>query len=420
MNPFRLLPALVAASTVALAALAARAAAPEPFHRAELVFPLDYLHNHASCVVESPNGDLLVCWYRGSGERSADDVQVLGARRRRGSGSWSDWFVMADIPGFPDCNPCMVIDPRRRLWLFWPTIQANEWHTALLRYKVSEDYQRPGPPRWSQEKVLHPKPGPEFGRLVAESVERDLQRLASFPEGLRDRARQYLELRRRNAADKYFNRVGWMPRAHPFMLEERRLILPLYSDGFDFSLMAFTDDWGENWRVSAPLVGDGPVQPSLARRRDGSLAAYMRDNGPPPKRLLYSESRDRGETWSPVTDTEIPNPGAGAEVVNLRSGRWALINNATEQGRHSLAVSLSEDEGKSWRWTRHLELDRSPEGRGSYGYPSLLQARDGTLHATYTYSAPASEVRTDPEGRRRRAAIKHAHFNEEWVMEGDR
>src|SRR5688500_9184021 len=90
-----------------------------PFLRSELVFPLDALHNHASCVVECRNGDLLVCWYRGSGERSADDVQVLGARKRSGASAWSEPFPMADVPGFPDCNPAMIVDPRRKLWLFW-------------------------------------------------------------------------------------------------------------------------------------------------------------------------------------------------------------------------------------------------------------------------------------------------------------
>ena len=51
-----------------------------PFLESEFLFPLEALHNHGSCIVELPNGDLLVCWYRGSGERTADDVAVMGAR----------------------------------------------------------------------------------------------------------------------------------------------------------------------------------------------------------------------------------------------------------------------------------------------------------------------------------------------------
>src|ERR1700687_938686 len=57
----------------------------EPSHlESELIFPPEHLHNHASCIVECPSRDLLVCWYNGSGERSADDVKVEGARKRQG------------------------------------------------------------------------------------------------------------------------------------------------------------------------------------------------------------------------------------------------------------------------------------------------------------------------------------------------
>ena len=45
----------------------------QPRFSAELVFPLHHQHNHAPGIVECRNGDLLVSWYRGSGERQADD-----------------------------------------------------------------------------------------------------------------------------------------------------------------------------------------------------------------------------------------------------------------------------------------------------------------------------------------------------------
>jgi predicted neuraminidase len=387
-------------------------------YAAELIFGPDALHCHASCLVECPNGDLLACWYRGSGERTADDVCIEGARRRKG-GEWSKPFVMADVPGFPDCNPCMVIDPRGTLHLFWVTIIANEWHTALLKERTAADFNGNGPPVWKTERVVHLKPGPEFTAAVNEAVAADLARLEQLPVGERDRARAYLELRRQHGADRYFTRMGWMPRAHPFVLDGRRLILPLYSDGFDFSLMALSDDWGETWRTSRPLIGDGPVQPSLVRKRDGTLAAFMRDNGRPPKRVQYSESRDAGMTWSPVRDLEISNPGSGLEVLGLRDGRWALVYNDTERGRQSLAISLSPDEGKSWPWTRHLERDRAPEGAATAAYPSILQARGGRLHVSYTYELNAGAVRPDAAGRPLRNCIKHASFGEEWVVAGD-
>src|SRR5438034_1000287 len=97
----------------------------KPACDSELIFPPEHLHNHASCIVECANGDFLVCWYNGSGEKSADDVKVEGARKKKGEKAWSRRFVMADTPGFPDTNPCMFIDPQKRLWLIWQTIIAN-------------------------------------------------------------------------------------------------------------------------------------------------------------------------------------------------------------------------------------------------------------------------------------------------------
>ena len=137
---------------------------------------------------------------------------------------------------------------------------------------------------------------------------------------------------------------------------------------------------------------------------------------------MISRSTDRGETCSAVEDSALPNPGSGAEVLVLANGHWLLIYNDLERDRHSLAVSISEDEGRSWPWTRHLERDPDPTAaagqRAQYHYPSIIQAADGTLHATYSYFAAPASVTPDSEKRLPRKSIKHAHFNEAWVREG--
>jgi len=392
-----------------------------PFLESELVFALEHWHDHASSIVETPKGDLIACWYHGSGERTADDVRVEGARKRGGAKTWSPRFVMADTPGYPDTNPALLIDPKGRLWLLWPTILANEWHTALMKYRISSDYDRDGPPRWQASEVLHVTPGKEFEEAVLRALPRmeaSLRSRSASDEGRR-RLETYLEGLRAHSADKLYRRLGWMTRAHPVVLDGRRLIVPLYSDGFSFSLMAITDDLGATWHTSRPLVGEGNIQPSIARRRDGSLYVLMRDNGGPPKRLHQSESRDRGETWSDVSDTDLPNPGSGAEVITLRSGDWVLVGNDTERGRSSLLVQVSDDEGKTWKWKRHLEYDPPGPGAGSYHYPSIIQARDKSLHVSYSYHLARKDVPLDSEGQPARKAIKHARFNTAWVRQGD-
>jgi predicted neuraminidase len=396
------------AMPLVLAASLAAQRAEEPLYESGLVAPLDTLHNHASSLVELPGGDLLAVWYRGSGERTADDVEIVAARRPLNQTAWSQRFPLADTPNFPDTNPALLVDSRSRLWLIWPVIIANQWHTALLKYRITLDYPIPGaPPRWEHADNLLFIPR-NFEERVQEVITPWLEKEKN------EERRKYLERLLDRAGDKYFSRMGWMPRVHPLELPSGRILVPLYSDGYDFSIVAITDDFGETWASSEPILGAGAVQPSIVRRRDGVLVAYMRDNGPAPKRMLRSLSRDEGVTWSEARDTDIPNPGAGLEVIVLEDGTWAMVNNDTEKGRHSLAVWLSEDEGATWSWKRHLELDRRPEDAGSFHYPSLIQARDGSLHVTYSYF-----LNHLPEGAPRKT-IKHARFNTAWVRQGDR
>ena len=370
--------------------------AAEPFLEKQNIFAPEHWHNHSSSIVELPNGDLLAVWYNGSGERTADDVKIEGARLRKGKKEWGPRFTVADTPGFPDCNPALFVDSKQRLWLFWPVIIANEWHTGLLKYRVSTDYKGPGNPKWQENESLLAIP-----RNFAASVKRQAE--SNFPNDA------HVMGMIPKAADKYFARMGWMPRARPTELPSGRLLVPLYSDGFDFSLIAITDDGGATWSTSEPIVGNGPVQPTIARRRDGTLVAYFRDNGPAPKRILQSDSRDEGVTWSKPIDLDLPNPGAGIEVHVLRDGTWALLYNDLEKDRWSLALSLSDDEGKTWKWTRHVERDEQNQPRSSFHYPSLLQGRDGTIHLTYSYFQ--NHI---PAGGPRKT-IRYAHLNLDWV-----
>lgn len=408
---------LVVLSILALISLST--AGEAPLYESELIFPLETWHNHASCIVEVPNGDLLVCWFHGSGERTADDVKIEGARLRKGRRAWEARFTMADTPGLPDGNPCMFIDPKGRLWLLHTTILANTWESALLKVRISHDYIQSQPPRWDSSEVLHVKPGPEFEAEVSRRLPGLESKVSSLNLTGRERkaAEDFLTATRQHTNDKLYRRLGWMTRAHPFVLDDRRLLVPLYHDGFSFSLMAITDDWGQTWHTSAPLIGAGNIQPSLVQRRDGSLYTLMRDNGPAPHRLQQSDSVDRGESWSPVTDTDLPNPGSGAEIIALRNGHWVLISNDTETGRYRLAVQISADEGRSWKWKRYLEQDEPGPEAGSYHYPSILQAKDGTLHASYSYHLSRRDLPKDVDGDPAAKSIKHTHFNEAWVME---
>ncbi|HRX82899.1 MAG TPA: exo-alpha-sialidase, partial [Pirellulaceae bacterium] len=243
---------------------------------AELVFPLHAKHNHAPGIVECPNGDLLVSWYRGSGERTADDVAVYGARRTKGSNVWSEAFLMADTPGFPDCNTCMMIGPDDHLWLFWPTILANSWESCLTNFKVAKHYTEPGTPQWDRNGLILLKPDD----LESDALKVLAGIIEKFEPLLRESDRAEIEEGRKRLTQKLYQRLGWQPRCKPTILPSGRILLPLYTDTFSISIMAISDDDGETWFASKPLLGFGNIQPSVLRRDDGTLIAYMRENGP--------------------------------------------------------------------------------------------------------------------------------------------
>src|SRR3954469_15562718 len=127
-----------------------------PLYNSELIFPLEKWHNHLSSIVQMPNGGLLVCWFHGSGERTADDVRINAARWNNKNNQWSAPFTLADTPGFPETNPTLFLDNKQRLFFLWPVIIAHQWETALMKYRISTDYQQvSGPPRWEfQDNIL--------------------------------------------------------------------------------------------------------------------------------------------------------------------------------------------------------------------------------------------------------------------------
>ncbi|MEO2015476.1 MAG: exo-alpha-sialidase [Fuerstiella sp.] len=330
--------------------------AAEPLYQAEFVFPLHSSHNHAPGIVECSNGDLLVSWYRGSGERTSDDVAVFGARKAKGAQGWGAAFLMADTPGFPDCNTCMMVDRHERLWLFWPVIIANSWESCLTHFKLADSSgtAEDSCPSWNHTGTILLKPED----FEAEGLRVLDSQLKKAPQDYRDSHREGLDRLRQRLGEKLYQRLGWQPRCKPTVLPSGRILLPLYSDTYSISIMAVSDDDGTSWYASKPLLGFGNIQPAVLRRNDGSLVAYMRENGVT-ERIRVCESNDDGILWTVAGVCELTNPGSGLDGVRLKNGHWLLVYNDTTAGRSSLAVSVSDNEGASWRWTRHLERHES-------------------------------------------------------------
>jgi len=205
------------------------------------IFPLQSLHVHSSSIVELPNADLLACWFEGSGERTANDVMIKGSRLKKGESKWSETFVLADTPGHPDCNPILFIDKNDRLHRLWIVVQANRWETSVLKSRVSTDYINSGAPIWEWQDVILLKPGEEF----AETIKNRFRESNTPDLAWAEYAPLYERMIYDAAKDPKKRETGWMTRIHPLLLPDGRILLPLYSDGYNLSIIAISDDQGE-------------------------------------------------------------------------------------------------------------------------------------------------------------------------------
>ena len=415
----------------------------------QIVFPYQEEHVHGSTIVELPNGDLLTAWFQGSGERWADDVRIMGSRLINGDTTWSEPFLMADIDGFPDINPILFMDNQKRLWLMWYPVLANQWETSIPMYRISDKYSSPGPPEWKWQDVLFVKvgdktergilPDDEFVRQVDDQLKDYEQYLnetlkSSIPDSLWKpltiewtkykskmdslskgnnmiRGGRLKQDNGREAAATLgyplSRRLGWQTKNKAVVIG-RRMIVPLYSDGFDCSLFAISDDDGKTWTYSNPVLGGAGIQPTVLYGKDGSLTAYLRDNGPVPQRMQRTDSHDNGATWSIAKDDILPNPGAGFDAVTLASGEWVMVFNDTEEGRHNLSVAISDDEGKTWKWKKAIENDTRKENTTSSHYPSVIVGADERIIVSYSFH------RNDIKPGR---TIKYCSFTADWVKE---
>jgi predicted neuraminidase/peroxiredoxin len=308
--------------------------------------------HHCSTLAEAANGDLLCLWYGGSYESAEDQVLFL-ARRRSGQRAWDEPEVLVRNPGQPPGNAVIFRDGADRLWVVWGRMESSRplrrgagWGQCRLFSRTSSDDGH----TWSEDK--------------------------EWPDSL-----------------------GQLPRNVPVILKNGSLILGLtghiggqHDDSGSFFVI--TNDNGATWERSGGIPGGS--QPTLIERADGSLMALMRND----PRLLQSESRDGGRTWSAPVPTGIPNPNAGVAMTKLASGSVLLVFNDTERGRTPLSVARSTDDG--YTWEEPLKLESNP---GEYSYPCIIQTRDGLIHISYTF---------------RRYGIMHVEMNEDWLTRTQR
>lgn len=139
-----------------------------------------------------------------------------------------------------------------------------------------------------------------------------------------------------------------------------------------------SDDGGASWAVSPDLQlrddrgrASPAMEPGLVELKDGRVLMIVRTKL---GRIYRAESRDGGESWSPIVPTELVAPAAPASIARMPTGDLLLAWNDVENGaaarwnqRNPLTFAISRDEGNTWVERRDLE---TAEGE-SFAYVSI-------------------------------------------------
>jgi predicted neuraminidase len=334
--------------------------AAAPLYREQVINPdSPHVMSHVASIGELPDGGLAAAWYAGSRE-GAGDVAVYFSTRGPADTRWSPpRAIVTRESAARDLNryikkignSLLFADPAGKLWLLYVTVSIGGWSGSSLNLTMSTDRGL----SWTRSQRLTLSPFFNLSELVKNA-----------PVALAD--------------------GGWAVPIYHELAGRFPEVLWLHQAGADIR--------ATKTRISAGWYG---YQPALSALNSYQAVAVLRDDGVADS-VSIARSEDAGNTWSPPQSLDLPNPDAGLDAIQLKSGRLLLAFNDSSSDRGNLRLAVSEDEGQTW--SRVATVAEEPGG--DFSYPFLMQTHNGDVHLVYTWQ---------------RKAIKHVVFNTAWLAE---
>jgi alpha-L-rhamnosidase len=293
-----------------------------------------YPECHAATIAETPKG-LVASWFGGTKERNPDVCIWVS---RFVNGKWTEGINVAngiqnDTLRYACWNPVLYQVPGGKLLLF---------------YKIG-----PSPAKWRGYMKTSDDGGISWSAQIA------------LPDGF----------------------LGPI-KNKPVLLKDGTLLSPVSTEGKAWQVhFEASHDFGKTWTMIGPISDDKElkaIQPSILIHKDGRLQVLCRSQN---RAILTAWSKDKGQTWSPLEKTTLPNNNSGTDAVTLKDGRQLLVYNhvlppgtLAKGARTPLNVAVSKD---GVNWYAAAILEDSPISQ--YSYPSVIQSADGLVHVVYTW-----------------------------------
>ncbi len=359
---------------------------------------------HAANLMVLHDETLACVWFGGSMEGKSD-ISVFMSQLNPESETWSTPVQLSHDPERSEQNPILFPAPNGELWLLHTAQQSGNQDTAIVRRRISKDNGM----SWGATEQMN---GLALGTFVRQPIHVHTDGTWLLPT-----------------------------------FDCRILPGEKWDGSHDLSAVLRSTDQGKSWtRIEVPN-SMGCVHMNIVPAADGKLLAFFRSRWAD---FIYTTSSvDGGLTWSTPVPTELPNNNSSIQALRLKDGRLAMIFNhssaldATERRaslydeledddaskndvksshvsnerrafwgapRAPMTLALSEDDGQTWPWKRHLEVgdgycmsnDSARRVNREYSYPSLRQTADGALHVAYTVF---------------RQHIRHAKVMPDWIVE---
>lgn len=149
------------------------------------------------------------------------------------------------------------------------------------------------------------------------------------------------------------------------------------ADGKPWSTLIASKDHGETWQVGTGVKSD-TTEAQVAELADGSIMINARDNRGGARTVAVT--KDLGKTWElhPTDRKALREPVCMGSLLAWQGSLW-FSNPDTADGRHSMTLKRSRDQGMSWPQKEQILYD----SRAGFGYSCLAPAGDDKLGVIY-------------------------------------
>ncbi len=309
-------------------------------------------------IERSPGGRLWAAWYTGKSTRgveSPNSYVVLVTSNDDGR-TWSDLKMVIQAPlRVHTYDPCLWLDPQRRLWFFWAqSAGVQDGRMGVWAIVTSEPDSET--PKWSEPRRIA-----NGVMLNKPTVVRNGDWL--LPVGLwRDNTNVPNISLRKEVLDPY---------------TEEMLIHDL-GDERGSNVIRSADQGQTFERIGQVRVPNTRVdEHMIVERHDGSLWMLLRNTGG----IAQSVSKDGGRTWSEGSMYLSGGKVASKRffIRRLQSGALLLVrNDAPTSARSHMTAFVSDDDGETWKGGLLLDERES-------SYPDGVQSADGTIYIIYDH-----------------------------------